>query len=59
RTSISPSSAVELNTTSVLANYATEAGRFTEDGSFIGQYGPGSKRRQEEQQSPSAIATYV
>nr|CAD7430493.1 unnamed protein product [Timema monikensis] len=27
RTSISPSSAVELNTTSVLANYATEAGR--------------------------------
>nr|CAD7412381.1 unnamed protein product [Timema poppensis] len=28
RTSISPSSAVELNTTSVLANYATEAGLF-------------------------------
>nr|CAD7587660.1 unnamed protein product [Timema genevievae] len=27
RTSISPSSAVELNTTSALANYATEAGR--------------------------------
>nr|CAD7265618.1 unnamed protein product [Timema shepardi] len=27
RTSISPSSAVELNTTSVLANYATEAGK--------------------------------
>nr|CAD7450913.1 unnamed protein product [Timema bartmani] len=26
RTSISPSSAVELNTTNVLANYATEAG---------------------------------
>nr|CAD7574673.1 unnamed protein product [Timema californicum] len=26
RTSISPSSAVELNTTSALANYATEAG---------------------------------
>nr|CAD7427749.1 unnamed protein product [Timema monikensis] len=28
RTSISPSSAVELNTTSALANYATEAGEF-------------------------------
>nr|CAD7592893.1 unnamed protein product [Timema genevievae] len=28
RTSISPSSAVELNTTSALANYATEAGYF-------------------------------
>ncbi|CAG2054662.1 unnamed protein product, partial [Timema podura] len=28
RTSISPSSAVELNTTSALANYATEAGSF-------------------------------
>jgi len=35
------------------------SGRFTEDGSFIGQYGPGNKRRPEEQQSPSAIATYV
>lgn len=34
-------------------------GRFTEDGSFIGQYGPGSKKQQEDQQSPSAIATYV
>nr|CAD7569522.1 unnamed protein product [Timema californicum] len=31
RTSISPSSAVELNTTSALANYATEADHFTED----------------------------
>nr|CAD7202946.1 unnamed protein product [Timema douglasi] len=30
RTSISPSSAVELNTTSALANYATEAGEKTE-----------------------------
>nr|CAD7400831.1 unnamed protein product [Timema cristinae] len=30
RTSISPSSAVELNTTSALANYATEAGLCTE-----------------------------
>nr|CAD7588595.1 unnamed protein product [Timema genevievae] len=29
RTSISPSSAVELNTTGALANYATEAGRKT------------------------------
>nr|CAD7434027.1 unnamed protein product [Timema monikensis] len=29
RTSISPSSAVELNTTSALANYTTEAGDFT------------------------------
>nr|CAD7570270.1 unnamed protein product [Timema californicum] len=29
RTSISPSSVVELNTTSVLANYATEAGNYT------------------------------
>nr|CAD7261315.1 unnamed protein product [Timema shepardi] len=29
RTSISPSSAVELNTTSALANYATEAGNIT------------------------------
>nr|CAD7569185.1 unnamed protein product [Timema californicum] len=28
RTSISPSSAVELNTTSALANYATEAVKF-------------------------------
>nr|CAD7428766.1 unnamed protein product [Timema monikensis] len=33
RTSISPSSAVELNTTSVFANYATEAGRV---GSYLG-----------------------
>nr|CAD7571396.1 unnamed protein product [Timema californicum] len=31
RTSISPSSAVELNTTSALASYATEAGRSQED----------------------------
>nr|CAD7257652.1 unnamed protein product [Timema shepardi] len=35
RTSISPSSAVELNTTSALANYATEAERFY----FIGERG--------------------
>nr|CAD7573494.1 unnamed protein product [Timema californicum] len=32
RTSNSPSSAVELNTTSALANYATEAGTHTNDG---------------------------
>nr|CAD7261212.1 unnamed protein product [Timema shepardi] len=32
RTSISPSSAVELNTTSALASYATEAGRLSRDG---------------------------
>ncbi|CAG2059101.1 unnamed protein product, partial [Timema podura] len=31
RTSISPSSAVELNTTSALANYTTEAGHDTKD----------------------------
>ncbi|XP_034235912.1 neuroglian isoform X2 [Thrips palmi] len=37
-----------------------DTGRFTEDGSFIGLYGPGSKKRpQSEQPSPSAIATYV
>nr|CAD7450434.1 unnamed protein product [Timema bartmani] len=29
RTSISPSSAIELNTTSALANHTTEAGNFT------------------------------
>nr|CAD7425300.1 unnamed protein product [Timema monikensis] len=33
RTSISPSSAVELNTTSALANYATEADKFSNAGS--------------------------
>nr|CAD7457218.1 unnamed protein product [Timema tahoe] len=33
RTSISPSSAVELNTTSALANYATEAGVLGENSS--------------------------
>nr|CAD7576034.1 unnamed protein product [Timema californicum] len=31
RTSISPSSAIELNTTSALANYATEAGKFVKN----------------------------
>nr|CAD7570418.1 unnamed protein product [Timema californicum] len=31
RTSISPSSAVEINTTSALGNYATEAGEFPSD----------------------------
>nr|CAD7195782.1 unnamed protein product [Timema douglasi] len=39
RTSISPSSAVELNTTSALANYATEAG------SGYGSRGPGFDSR--------------
>lgn len=34
------------------------AARFTEDGSFIGQYGHGG-RKPNEQQSPSAIATFV
>ncbi|CAG2055321.1 unnamed protein product [Timema podura] len=35
RTSISPSSAVELNTTSALANYATEAGAQSELGTIL------------------------
>nr|CAD7402930.1 unnamed protein product [Timema poppensis] len=37
RTSISPSSAVELNTTSALANYATEAGEITRSSIVIGR----------------------
>nr|CAD7575589.1 unnamed protein product [Timema californicum] len=40
RTSISPSSAVELNTTSALANYATEAGtKFDHRAPFVPQVG--------------------
>nr|CAD7427719.1 unnamed protein product [Timema monikensis] len=35
RTSISPSSAVELNTTSALANYATEAGFYLSKNRFV------------------------
>ncbi|CAG2058421.1 unnamed protein product [Timema podura] len=35
RTSTSPSSAVELNTTSALANYVTEAGHIYIDGDII------------------------
>nr|CAD7261468.1 unnamed protein product [Timema shepardi] len=46
RTSISPSSAVELNTTSVLANYATEAGPKN-------KHGTGSRdRRRSKSRSP-------
>nr|CAD7440141.1 unnamed protein product [Timema bartmani] len=40
RTSISPSSAVKLNTTSVLANYATEAGSALVDGTVNGDDTP-------------------
>jgi len=37
-----------------------ESGRFTEDGSFIGQYGPGNgKKKQEEPPALSSVATYV
>nr|CAD7257229.1 unnamed protein product [Timema shepardi] len=54
-----PKQAPESDTDSMAEYGEGDTGRFTEDGSFIGQYGPGSKRRQEEQQSPSAIATYV
>lgn len=36
------------------------AGKFTEDGSFIGQYGPGQAKKKEEPPSTSsAVATYV
>ncbi|PSN43064.1 Neuroglian [Blattella germanica] len=54
-----PKAAPESDTDSMAEYGDGDTGRFTEDGSFIGQYGPGNKRRPEEQQSPSAIATYV
>ena len=35
-------------------------GKFTEDGSFIGQYGPGNeKKKLDEQPTLSSVATYV
>nr|CAD7258144.1 unnamed protein product [Timema shepardi] len=50
RTSISPSSAVELNTTSALAKYATEAGRRVKGGRRGGTW---NKRKGGEQRSGS------
>ncbi|GAB6021405.1 hypothetical protein CHUAL_004014 [Chamberlinius hualienensis] len=44
--------------TDSMAEYGEgETGRFTEDGSFIGQYG--KKRNEPDETSPSALATFV
>lgn len=45
-----------------LTRFSTLAGRFTEDGSFIGQYGGATGKRKPpvpEDKSPSAVATFV
>ncbi|XP_075216738.1 neuroglian isoform X3 [Lycorma delicatula] len=55
-----PKAAPESDTDSMAEYGDGDTGRFTEDGSFIGQYGPNNgKKKPEEQPSPSAIATYV
>nr|CAD7572148.1 unnamed protein product [Timema californicum] len=50
RTSISPSSAIELNTTSALANYATEAGD-----SILGGVGSGGSARRSFSNQPTPL----
>lgn len=49
---------VESDTDSMADYGEGETGKFTEDGSFIGQYGA-SKRKDREETSPGAIATFV
>ncbi|XP_063870133.1 neuroglian-like isoform X1 [Scylla paramamosain] len=52
---------IESDTDSMAEYGDGETGRFTEDGSFIGQYGQATGRRRPptEDKSPSAVATFV
>ncbi|CAB0005124.1 unnamed protein product [Nesidiocoris tenuis] len=55
-----PKAAAESDTDSMAEYGEGDTGRFTEDGSFIGQYGPGNeKKKVEEQPTLSSVATYV
>ena len=47
----------ESETDSMVEYGEGEASKFTEDGSFIGQYG--AKKKKEDSASPSALATFV
>lgn len=47
----------ESETDSMVEYGEGEASKFTEDGSFIGQYG--AKKKKEDSTSPSALATFV
>uniref|UniRef100_T1JDB9 Neuronal cell adhesion molecule n=1 Tax=Strigamia maritima TaxID=126957 RepID=T1JDB9_STRMM len=59
RTSLSSSAKPVESDTDSMADYGEgETGKFTEDGSFIGQYGA-SKRKEREETSPGAMATFV
>ncbi|KAK6624567.1 hypothetical protein RUM44_011426 [Polyplax serrata] len=64
RTSLSsdPKQVVESDTDSMAEYGEGDTGRFTEDGSFIGQYGQGVhkvKKIDDSKASPTAMATYV
>lgn len=59
RTSLNSSLKGPESETDSMAEYGEgEAGQFTEDGSFIGQYGA-KKKKEQESTSPSALATFV
>nr|XP_053635597.1 neuroglian-like isoform X1 [Cherax quadricarinatus] len=52
---------IESDTDSMAEYGDGDTGRFTEDGSFIGQYGgaAGKRKPAPEDKSPSAVATFV
>uniref|UniRef100_A0A0A9ZCK9 Neuroglian n=1 Tax=Lygus hesperus TaxID=30085 RepID=A0A0A9ZCK9_LYGHE len=56
-----PKAAAESDTDSMAEYGEGDTGRFTEDGSFIGQYGPGNEKKKVEEQPTtlSSVATYV